>query len=442
MAGRNDPVADAISDAIESGAGSEVDNEDGSPDGGNAGGFTGLGDMIDGGGPGAAGPIGRAVRDGLGNAFETVTGGYTSVRDMFDGGGAGQSGDTFGGLVGGISNAVGLSPDTFSGSGMQRDTAGFSPSRFADSPNDAWEGRSAQTNTPNNTTSFSPGSTSQTIPPQVQRWLNTKNTFATLSDWVSAFPVSFGSAFDYLTGDDVSRFNRERSQVPEFEQGGYVGPGGMPIRPQVSPEAMSAGLNAGQQQGLSFPQIEQQVQQFVQTQPQIVRQIQQQVQQGMMAGEVTPEALNMFVQVATVALQNPEMWPQLRQSLITQGFLDAQDISAEYDQGFLITLYIMGKSVGDMLQSRAPQQAPQGQMPAPQGPAPMQPGVQPMASMREGGPLPHDSPNPDGSIPIEAHEGEYVVPADVVRRLGTQHFDKLIEKTRNPPEQKPKQGMQ
>jgi hypothetical protein len=36
--------------------------------------------------------------------------GYTSIGDLFDGGGPGQSGDTFGGLLGGISNTVGLTP--------------------------------------------------------------------------------------------------------------------------------------------------------------------------------------------------------------------------------------------------------------------------------------------------------------------------------------------
>ena len=41
------------------------------------------------------------------------SGGYTSFGDMFDGGGAGKSGDTFGGALGGISNAIGLEPSDF-----------------------------------------------------------------------------------------------------------------------------------------------------------------------------------------------------------------------------------------------------------------------------------------------------------------------------------------
>lgn len=39
-----------------------------------------------------------------------LLGGYSGIGDMFDGGGPGQSGDTFGGALGGVSNALGKSP--------------------------------------------------------------------------------------------------------------------------------------------------------------------------------------------------------------------------------------------------------------------------------------------------------------------------------------------
>lgn len=38
-------------------------------------------------------------------------GGYSGFGDMFDGGGPGQSGTSYGGALGGVSNAAGLSPD-------------------------------------------------------------------------------------------------------------------------------------------------------------------------------------------------------------------------------------------------------------------------------------------------------------------------------------------
>ena len=224
-----------------------------------------------------------------------------------------------------------------------------------------------------------------------------------------------------------------------YAAGGMVGPGGMPQRPMTSPVAMDmtqrpaaspAAMNTmqrggapvvgmappgGQSRPLNFAAIEQEAQRFMQQQPQQVAQIRAEAEKAMAEGELDTQALNLFVQVATAALQNPEMWPQLRQALINQDFIDPEDISEQYDQGFLIMLYIVGKTVGG------------GVMAAP---TPMSAGQAPQMSMREGGPLPTKSENPDGSIPINAHEGEYVIPADVTRKLGTDHFDKLIAKAR------------
>lgn len=268
---------------------------------------------------------------------------------------------------------------------------------------------------------------------------------------------------DGLSGEEVSRRNAERSRVPTYEAGGMVGPGGVPIRPSTTsldlppalarmlapggpsfaeggmvgpggmpmrPSTSPMAMNVAQQGGapvvgmaqpgqtgrpLNFAAIDQQAQQFMEQNPQQVEQIRAEVQAAMASGELDQSSLNTFVQVATVALQNPEMWPQLRQVLIRQGMLDAEEVSEEYDQGFLIVLYIIGKTMA------APSAPP---------PAPMSQGQAPQMSMESGGPLPPKSKNPDGSIPINAHEGEYVIPADVTRKLGTDHFDKLIAKAR------------
>jgi hypothetical protein len=264
-------------------------------------------------------------------------------------------------------------------------------------------------------------------------------------------------------GEEVSRRNAERSRVPTYAAGGYVGkggvpqrpstasldlppalarmlamptqsyaeggmvgPGGVPQRPMTSPMAMNLAQQGGApvvgvappgQQGrpLNFAAIDQQAQQFMQQNPQQVQQIRAQVEESMASGEIDAQSLNMFVQIATTALQSPEMWPQLRQVLIRQGMLDAEEVSEEYDQGFLIVLYIIGKTMGSG---------------RPTTPAPMSAGQSPQMSMKKGGALPAKSANPDGSIPINAHEGEYVIPADVTRKLGTNHFDKLIAKAR------------
>lgn len=407
----------------------------------------------------------------------TAGGGYTGLRDMFDGGGPGRPGATFegGGALSRGANAMGIGPV---GSRAERDgtgsfglpdpmsgrvssVAGIDVGRRGEGTGslglpDPMSGRISGL-------ARSPGDAPTAAPMRGDRDRPVMQT-PVLPPVVPPTVSPSGGQDNLMTGEEVSRLNAERSRVPTYEAGGYVGKGGMPIRPSTasldlppalarmldmpmqsyaeggmvgpggmpqrpmgaSPMAMNVaqqggapvvGLapQGGQGRPLNFAAIDQQAQQFMQQNPQQVEQIKAQVQQAMAAGEVDAQSLNMFVQVATTALQNPEMWPQLRQVLIQQGMLDAEDIGEEYDQGFLIILYIIGKTMGG------------GQTTTP---APMSAGQAPQMSMEKGGPLPAKSKNPDGSIPINAHEGEYVIPADVVRKVGTDHLDKLIAKTR------------
>ena len=69
------------------------------------------------------------------------------------------------------------------------------------------------------------------------------------------------------------------------------------------------------------------------------------------------------------------------------------------------------------------------------------------ATMAEGGPVAAPGGPTDDLGAIAISDGEYVIPADVVMRMGTNHFDKMIEKEtgRPPPTQKqaiPVQGGQ
>ena len=395
-------------------------------------------------------------------------GGYTGLKDMFDGGGAGRSGAAFsgGGALSRGANAAGIAPvgqaaiargdrggtgslglpDPMSGpiSGLARSPGGAPAPAQMRGERDGFPMQAPIVQAP-------------VLPPVVPAG-------------VPAFGLSDSMDSGNLIGEEVSRRNAERSRVPTYEAGGMVGPGGVPMRPSTasldlppalarmlamptqsyaeggmvgpggipqrpmgaSPMAMNVaqqggapvvGLapQGGQGRPLNFAAVDQQAQQFMQQNPQQVAQIKAQVEQAMAAGEIDAQSLNMFVQIATTALQNPEMWPQLRQVLIRQGMLDAEDVGEEYDQGFLIVLYIIGKTMGT---------GAQGTPAAPQQSAPMSAGQAPQMSMAKGGALPAKSANPDGSIPINAHEGEYVIPADVTRKLGTNHFDKLIAKAR------------
>lgn len=388
-------------------------------------------------------------------------GGYTGLRDMFDGGGPGRSGAAFsgGGALSRAGNAMGVAP---AGQGAisrgERDGTGTLGLPDPMSGRVTGLAAAAPAPAPMRGERDGPAGNVGVAAPA----LPLVPTLPTVVPPV--VPPSGGTdSMDFMSGEEVSRRNAERSRVPTYEAGGYVGKGGQPIRPSTAsldlppalarmldmpmqsyaeggmvgpggvpqrPMTSPMAMNVAQQGGapvvgmappgqtgrpLNFAAIDQQAQQFMQQNPQQVEQIRATVQQAMDAGEVDAQSLNMFVQVATTALQNPEMWPQLRQVLVQQGMLDAEDVSAEYDQGFLIILYIIGKTMGG------------GQATTP---APMSAGQAPQMSMAKGGALPAKSKNPDGSIPINAHEGEYVIPADVTRKLGTDHFDKLIAKAR------------
>jgi hypothetical protein len=390
-----------------------------------------------------------------------LLGGFTGIRDMFDGGGKADSGPVFVGGLGALSNAVGIKP-MGSGSGVSNRVARMAPSPGPNyyAPLGA-PGTARESNNPIQ-------SGEVFAAPMMASAMSEEPVIAAAE--IAPVSVDTGNVTAEEDGDAVSRANAERSRVPSYEAGGMVGPNGMPQRPSTtsldlppalarmlelpmqsyaeggmvgpggvpqrpmgaSPMAMQVAQQGGapvvglappggQGRPLNFAAIDQQAQQFMQQNPQQVEEIRAEVQDSIASGEVDPASLNTFVQIATVSLQNPEMWPQLRQVLIQQGMLDAEDVSEEYDQGFLIILYIIGKTMG----------TGQAQTPIPGGQPPMSAGQTPQMSMSEGGALPEKSENEDGSIPINAHEGEYVIPADVTRRLGTDHFDKLIAKARD-----------
>lgn len=419
-------------------------------------------------------------------------GGYTGLRDMFDGGGAGKSGATFegGGALSAAANAVGLKPMAPVGTRLADgalflggDTAWNDYTRRLEA---ADASVSAIRQSPSPGPNEFPGLGAPGKPRESNGGFGETGLMGAMAP--SAAPAQTENKIDSTTagggngnaqaedGAAVSAMNAKRSQVPQYEQGGMVGPGGVPQRPSTAmldlppslarllnmpmqsyaeggmvgpggipqrPMTSSMAMGVGQQGGapvvgmappggqgrpLNFAAIDQQAQQFMQKNPQQVAQIKAEVEKSMAEGEIDAQGLNMFVQVATTALQNPDMWPQLRQVLIRQGMLDAEDIGEEYDQGFLIILYIIGKTMGTGPMTTP---SPAGGMPTMEGEAaPMSAGQPPEMSMSKGGPLPAKSKNPDGSIPINAHEGEYVIPADVTRKLGTDHFDKMIAKAR------------
>ena len=210
-----------------------------------------------------------------------------------------------------------------------------------------------------------------------------------------------------------SGMSNQQSFIPSYEVGGMIGPGGMP-------EPTSAGLapqGQSPQGGMSPQMLEMQVNQFAGQHPEQVAQIRAAIMESIQTGELTQQELNMIVQLATVAAQNPEMYPYVRNFALQQGIATEQDLPAQYDQGLVFVL---------LLAARAIQQDVGGQNMM-QGGSPAMAGGPAIPSMAEGGMTP-PSKKSDGSVLINAHEGEYVIPKRVVEMKGKEFFDSLVEK--------------
>ena len=199
-------------------------------------------------------------------------------------------------------------------------------------------------------------------------------------------------------------------QMPSFQVGGMVGPGGMPVRPPGMGEPMGMGgpglaAPGASQQNLRPEQIIPEAQRFVQQHPQQVQQMLSELQGLLQSGELTREELNMVIQMARSAAQNPALYPQLRRIAIQRGVAEPDEISEQFDPGLVFVLVLMGEA----MQSGTGTGEQAGVMP----------------SFKEGGML----PGKDKSRPVVAqlHEGEYVIPSHVVKAKGTEFFDRMLE---------------
>ena len=200
---------------------------------------------------------------------------------------------------------------------------------------------------------------------------------------------------------------------PTYQEGGMVGPGGMPMRP--------AGIQT--QSPMMNPQmLDMQINEMLTQNPEIVARLRAGIEAGIQTGEVDANELNTIIQLAKTVMQNPEMYPQLRQMAIQRGIATEADLPAEFDQGLLIAVLAAAKSMEADVQFEG-QAAPQ--------PQPQQP---PMQEMEYGG-MVYGPSHDEGGVrvkmkgggEIEVEGGEYVIPKDVVKRKGTDFFDKMLQ---------------
>jgi hypothetical protein len=213
--------------------------------------------------------------------------------------------------------------------------------------------------------------------------------------------------------------------APSFEQGGVVqappapgpGPG-----PGPGPAPGSAGPGVGinpaglQQQAISPQMMESEIQRLVKERPEEILKMKEAVMQAIQAGELTPQELNTIGQLAKAAVQDPALYPQIRQFALDQNLAAPQDIPPQYDQGTAFALMMVARSVSSEVGGPG--------MPQATGQPPQSVGQPVQGSFRQGGEVPA-SRNADGSVPINAHDGEVVIHAGVVKAKGTEFFEKF-----------------
>lgn len=210
---------------------------------------------------------------------------------------------------------------------------------------------------------------------------------------------------------------------PTYAQGGMVGPQGMPVQPNMP---MQPGMPMGGTSDVSPADI----QQFAQQNPQQVQQIATELMQMMQTGEINMQQLNMAEQLASVAINNQALYPQMRQFAIQQGLVEAQDIPEQYDPGFIFTILLAAQSVKQML-GEGGMEAMQGMQAQPEMQNFADGGlVTPGSNAKDGGKVVGPGTGTSDSIPIRVSAGEYVIPAHIVQMKGKEFFDGLLDKYR------------
>mgnify|MGYP001370850549 CR=1 FL=1 len=248
-----------------------------------------------------------------------------------------------------------------------------------------------------------PSSTSLDLPPAIQSLID-----------MPAAGVASGAIRPIQTGtvaQDPNFAALDFRMQPTYQEGGMVGPGGMPMRP--------AGVQP-QQGAASNPQmLDMQVNEIMSQNPEVVARIRAGIEAGIQSGELDANELNTIIQLAKTVMQNPEMYPQIRQMAIQRGIATEADLPAQFDEGLVIAIIAAGKSM------EADVQIEGGQAPMPQPP---------VQEMEFGGMV--NGPSHDqggvrvkmkGGGEIEVEGGEYVIPKDVVKKKGTDFFDKMLQ---------------
>ena len=217
-----------------------------------------------------------------------------------------------------------------------------------------------------------------------------------------------------------------------FADGGMVDMPGLTMRYADGGDVMG-GMPMGGMSQVSMggqpdaQQIQAQIAQMMRD-PQMVQRLLARPAQLMQSGELTPDEVVTMGRVAEAAMFNPALYPQLRQFVAAQGMTP---LPPSFDPTVIVNIIVISRalqqSMGNGGQATQPGQVPsmdQAQMVNPTG-------------MQEGGAVfgpgtgRSDSigtVNRTTSTPVSVANGEYVIPAHVVRAKGRDFFDGLLRK--------------
>ena len=83
--------------------------------------------------------------------------------------------------------------------------------------------------------------------------------------------------------------------------------------------------------------------QTVQNDPQRIQVLATELQNAIQTGELQADQVNMGLQLAQSAVQDPNLYPQLREFAITNGLAEQADLPMEYDEGLIFMIILACK---------------------------------------------------------------------------------------------------
>ena len=202
----------------------------------------------------------------------------------------------------------------------------------------------------------------------------------------------------------------QRGSFQTLQEGGMVQPPMAGLQPAMG---TGAPMNSGM--------LEAGVDETMASSPEAVARIRAGIEAGLAAGEITMQELNTAFELARTVMQNPALYPQLRQLIIQRGLATEADLPMEYDEGLVIAILAVQKAMQADVQFENPQTGAQMMR---MGTEVQGPGQVLKGPSHEQGGIPMKVA---GKYTAEAEGGEYMIPRHIVRKKGTEFFDKMLD---------------